>query len=168
MLILARYMQNAKGNELDGLSRKILSSEFARMKEQGGNWVIDIKRHGYYTGRYKYYFGYALTVALSEIGHKVQIWDESINDMRPIGTVEELHEIVKHNCESAWYQVQLPGQALQRMPRSTTAMNDVEFYNIFEPEALEFLFNLGAFQTDFLSREEYAAQQKAKKEQPHE
>ena len=114
-------------------------------------------RRGYTSTRYKYYFGHVLETILGTCAQFFQVFEN--DQARPTANTDEIHEVLKLKYNPVMVRAPF---GMYVVSNSTTNLSDRDFIARFE-EAIIIEFSEPPYGCDFMSREEYAAMMKSKK-----
>lgn len=140
-------------NTLHHVSRQILKEQIEEMAKIGGWWNFVATQRQYTPTRYKYLFDCVYQEALPRVAHRYQIVENG--QPRPIKNTEELHLCMKWEFLSVQI-IEPETGVISRIPGTSTALEDKEFYQEFEENVIAHLTELGGFPDGCLSREEWA------------
>lgn len=140
-------------------SRDVYKEAWETLPDGGYKIVFEPTKRGYTPTRYKYYFGHVLEVILLTCGQMFSVWDEAKEKFVPVSNAHQIHDWLKMKYNP---EVMISPLGTWVMPKSTTTKSDSEFINQFE-ETIIAEFSAPPFGCDFMDRESWAAEMKAKK-----
>ena len=147
------------GHQYTGQSRQIMAEQFGAL--EAGRYKVMIEKIGAYEKptRYKYYFGVVMAAILEKCSDRFQIIDPRTGETSPPRTTEDIHEVMK-----AMYNpvIIITPRGATNSGGTTTNLSDRDFIGEYM-ETIQAEFSALPYNVEFLDRDEWNANQKAKK-----
>jgi hypothetical protein len=159
--MISRFNIQRHDTDFTQQSRLVMRDQFSALPP--GEYTISIepaKQSRYTSSRYKYYFGHILPCILEKCAARFRMINPRTGEESSPRNTSDLHECLKMMFNPV--TVITPNGAFNT-PGTTTALSNQEFINEFM-ELIFSYFSSDPYNVEFLDREDWNAEMKAKHE----